>query len=628
MSNFAIGASIKTTKVRSNIQANEIDLYVYNRRRPPTGRSLIDNYTGFIQGGNPYVIVYLPQVYYYAKVIRNLVNVGWANVYQGTSMSDLRAAVNAYLGYNYQYQYSDGYLGADDEIYVYQIDYVDIYKVDISNNSVSNLTPAKPCYIDLLRGYRLDPRVAPSIKAITPTKSGFIDIGYYRQNLLEPIPGLKSIDWIEHTVLLEENKPILLPIVEAVLGGLWISDPDIEAQIKELPNLVNEYAFSDYFPLAVSGLFSYWNTLFANAIAIPDQVPTGTLAEYSTSTLISTNYKVIGANNNVWNNASPIDDINADITHPMFAVDSSRTYNYHFKPQLNGSFGDLVMDSPRLINMSVWMQDLILALEPESNKTTDLTSTPPKHTLGWHITNGGGDSQKVKEIHKALEADKYSKNELNPNAKRVTSLGWLINRQAEVLGIRYNANGKIDKDKEKKLAREVIPANKVLDQKKYGGSCFGDEKLLVRRLNNHFGKNGIESGGVVGVADLPQLMLEVLDQLNLSLGVQESSAIEIKHDGQTHRYPNLLALVTEIAIHQFNQSQYSKSTHISSLVTQQQTGEIIGGLGLPTVSKQLLRTVNGNNAAIPYWGIAPQASIAKKIDTCAYNVGLVLGQVT
>ena len=232
------------------------------------------------------------------------------------------------------------------------------------------------------------------------------------------------------------------------------------------------------------------------------------------------------------------------------------------------------------------------------------------------------------EIHKSLNAGKYSKNELSPDEDRITTLGWLINRQAEVLGIRYNANGKIDKDKEKKLAREMIPSGKVLDQKKYGGSCFGDEKLLVRRLNNHFGKDGVESGGVVGVADLPQLMLEVLDQLNLSLGVQESSAIEIKHDGQTHRYPNLLALVTEIAIHQFNQSQYSKSTHISSLVTQQQTGEIIGGLGLPTVSKQLLRTVNGNNAAIPYWGIAPQASLAKKIDTCTYNVGLVLGQVT
>jgi hypothetical protein len=232
------------------------------------------------------------------------------------------------------------------------------------------------------------------------------------------------------------------------------------------------------------------------------------------------------------------------------------------------------------------------------------------------------------EIHKALQAGKFSKNELNINDDRYTTLGYYIEKTASLLGHRLDANGEIDKQREKALTRNILSPTSKPDPKKHGGSSFGHESLLVRRLNNHFNNDKIEDGGVVSVPDLPQLMLEVLDQLNLGLGIQESSAIEIKHDGQTHRYPNLLALVTEIAIHQFNQSQYSKSTHISSLVTQQQTNEIIGGLGLPTVSKQIIRTVNGKNAAIPYWGIAPQASLAKKIDTCTYNVGLVLGQVT
>jgi hypothetical protein len=456
-------------------------------------------------------------------------------------------------------------------------------------NTASAPVAEKPNYLCFANGYYLDNRTIPSNPKIIPTVSGIETIGYYQKNPMEAIPDLTTIEWREYQIECKKDQPIYLPIDNLFLGTLYCS-PELKTLISATAVAITEYSWSDAFPDAIPAIFSHWMTLYSPLAAAQNSITpntTGFSTTLSTKTIqtfeLDRVVRRISANNNCWQ-TTPIAELDNDLnplpTHPMFFVNAARTYDYHFSPQTKG-IGSLTMDSPRLI-----------------------------------------------EIHKALDAGKFSKNELNSNKDRYTTLGYYIEKTASLLGHRLDANGEIDKQREKALTRNILPPTSKPDPKKHGGSSFGHESLLVRRLNNHFNKDKIEDGGVVAVPDLPQLMLEVLDQLNLGLGIQESSAIEIKHDGQTHRYPNLLALVTEIAIHQFNQSQYSKSTHISSLVTQQQTNEIIGGLGLPTISKQIMRTVNGKNAAIPYWGIAPQASIAKKIDTCTYNVGLVLGQVT
>jgi hypothetical protein len=426
---------------------------------------------------------------------------------------------------------------------------------------------------------RATPFNAGSVR-IVPTQNELLEVGYYRDNSTKSIRGLRSIDWFSYTIEVKKDKPIYLPIKGCVLGTLWISDPAIESQLRAMQNDSTEYAVSDYFPSAVPALFSYWMGLYSIEDAKILPVGTGSLISESETRQVSSSLKILGANNDVWKNANIVDDVGFDIGHPLFEIDQERTFNYHFKPQTDGSFGDLVMDSPRIIEL-------------------------------WN--------------HFCSETP--YENDIDKDKPRLDTHGKRLKRTSEILGYRLNANGEIDKKIEEEYTRHIVPPKSKVDKRKYGGNSFGSYGMHVRRLPNHFDRNQIKDGGVVAIHDIGQLLLEILDQLNLAIGIQEAGAIELKHEGKIHKYPNLLALTTDIAIHQFNQTSYAKSTHISSLVTQEQTKEIIGGLGLPTVSKSIRREVNGKVAGIPYWGIAPQASLARKIDTCTYNVGIVLGQV-
>jgi hypothetical protein len=432
----------------------------------------------------------------------------------------------------------------------------------------------EPNYIDLLNGY--DHLLKPKNPKIVPKFSSKLSIGYYRPNRSEPILGLSSIDWFEYQIEVIKDRPIILPIDDVVLGTLWISNLTIANQIKALPNILGSYDWGDLFPENIDVLFVRWRSQYHQPL------PT-----YSGDILIETTYsppivtvRRLGANNNIWKNGSIVEDIEVDSEHPMFLVDELRTFNYHFKPQSDGSFGDLVMDSPRIIEL-------------------------------WN--------------HFCSETP--FQNDIDQDKPRLDTHGKRLKRTSEILGYRLNANGEIDKKTEEEYTRHIVPPKSRIDKTKYGGNSFGSHGMHVRRLPNHFDRNQIKEGGVVAIHDIGQLLLEILDQLNLAIGIQEAGAIELKHEGKIHKYQNLLALTTDIAIHQFNQTQYAKSTHISSLVTQEQTKEIIGGMGLPTVAKSIRREVNGKVAGIPYWGIAPQASLARKIDTCTYNVGIILGQV-
>ncbi len=451
-----------------------------------------------------------------------------------------------------------------------------------------------PNYSHLLTGYKpLDTRdIAESITFTSPI-TGKCKIGYYQSDLSEGatsygvtdtrypkaknITRLKTINWVSFELDLTVGKQVTLDLSYLVLGTLHCSNSSVMGAI-----LSGVIPSGNYYPIsvmahdstAIASLFTAWIALWsASDLDESDATPSdwnSLITLRSTKRIAQTVYsKILTASSNPWSNA-PIGNNN-------FAPTADNEYH----PMLtDNQIGVFNLNSPQLIDIST-----------------------------------------------ALAASKYSRNELNPNSPRVTNLGYLTNRIAEVLGIRLDANGEINKQNEKGKTRRLLKEKEKLDNKKYDGNSFASDGMVVRRLTNYFDRKYIKSGGTVAIHDLPQLMLEILDQINLGIGLQESGAIEIKNGNNTHRYPNLLALVTEIAIHQFNQSDYAKQTHISSLVTQEQTKELIGGLGLPTVSKNIIREVNGKKAGIPYWGIAPQASLAKKIDTCTYNVGIVLGQL-
>jgi hypothetical protein len=446
----------------------------------------------------------------------------------------------------------------------------------------------KPNYMALVNGYSLDNRLFPEdYPVIIPTKTETVKIRYYHRNDLESIPELKSIDWLIYDCNLVEGVPYKLPLKDCVLGTLKCDSSDLITALLSVTNSIGRYPYSSLLETDIPVLFAAWTALYAAYISTPVTPPSVTFSVI-TNTSTTTRQElapilhVLGANNNAWNNRDvPTDDLNFDISHPMFAVDNPRAFTWHVATQIDGSFGTLVMDSPRLI-----------------------------------------------EIHAALDAAKFAYNTLEPADPRVTNLGHLIAKTAELLGYHPNDNGEYIVADEKQKIRRLVKDDETVDQAEYGGNYFASEGMLVKRVPNAFNARGeIVSGGVAMVHTLPEYLAEMQDQLRIALNLQESGAIEIKDGDRTYRYAGQLQLLTDLvlgvaAIHQLVHQGY-----ISSLVTQQQTGEIIAGMGLPTVNRVTNIAIDNKLEQIPYWGIAPQHSLARKIDTVGYNVGIVTGQL-
>jgi hypothetical protein len=228
-----------------------------------------------------------------------------------------------------------------------------------------------------------------------------------------------------------------------------------------------------------------------------------------------------------------------------------------------------------------------------------------------------------------LGGNKYGTNEIDNTKDRVTNLGFLVNRIAQVLGIRLDADGKLDEELEKTTNRRLHANGKeVNDLQKFNPNCFASEGMLVRHLPNKFSPNGTEAGGYRKVRDIPQLLAELHEQANSAMGYQEGTAIEIQVDGQTYRYPNQLALMTEIFVTLKQSAVYSKGAFFSSVVGEQSIKEVIGGLGLRTVDKYVEFTVAGKIVKLYYKGVSASQSIRRKMSAMATNIGTIIGNIT
>lgn len=474
--------------------------------------------------------------------------------------------------------------------------------VEHQNSTMFEDVPAD--YMDLLGGYSLDNRSKPANPpAITIEKSGSIRIGYYRENNLEPIPGLRSIDWHEQRVDIIKDKLTVLPIVNPVLGTVIISgdiSTDVIAAMIGISPAPNTYSWSYFIYGSADLLFDEWAALFDTALGglnLPPILSPSyfTLTPYIVYTPLANisikkfkrifkpnKLRVLAANNNAWNNQVNIpNNINFDSLHPMFVVDDSRAYDWHILPQPDGSIGKLIMDSPNTI-----------------------------------------------AIANALGAFKHGYLPSDPTLPSEVTLGDRILKVSELLGYRPDEDGTYSVATEKTKARRVVPDKERIEEEDYGGNYYARKGMLVKRSINGFDSKGkIVSGGVAMIHDIPQLIVEMQDQLNMALGLQESGAIEIKDGDRTYRYPNQLAILTDLALSVAAIHQLAHQAYVSSLVCQQQTKEIISGMGLPTVNRSTNITIDNKLEQIPYWGVAPQHSLARKIDTVAYNVGIVTGQL-
>jgi hypothetical protein len=288
-----------------------------------------------------------------------------------------------------------------------------------------------------------------------------------------------------------------------------------------------------------------------------------------------------------------------------------------------------------LDELTLQVDDIHKALEAKKYKkevaavigtgTVDNPETPAIRTLGYSIANGGG--QKLNDIHQALDAGKYS---IDPITKkqRVSNLGWHINRQSEILGIRVKADGTIDVATEKtENIRLHVEGNSTNNEQEFNPNCFGSKGMLVRHLPNKFSTSGTQAGGYRKIKDIPQLLAELHEQANSAMGYQEGTAIEIQLDGQTYRYPNQLALLTELFVTAKQTATYSKGAFFSSLIGEQSIKEVMAGLGLRTVDKFLEFKVAGKTAKLYYKGISASQSIRRKLSAVTTNIGIAIGNI-
>jgi hypothetical protein len=266
----------------------------------------------------------------------------------------------------------------------------------------------------------------------------------------------------------------------------------------------------------------------------------------------------------------------------MFIVNNQRAFDWHVKPQSDGSYGNLTMNSPML-----------------------------------------------EEVHASLGAGKWGINPDDPLVPRVDNLGWRINRTNQVLGIRVKTDGTIDEELEKTTNRRLhAEGSATNDPQKFNPNCFGSEGTLVRHLPNKFNGAGTTSGGYRKVKDIPQYLAELHEQANAAMGYQEGTAIEINIDGQTYRYANQLALMTDLLITMKQTATYSKGAFFSSVIGEQTAKEIMGGLGLRTVDKFLEFNVAGKVVKLYYKGISASQSIRRKMSAMATNIGTIIGNIT
>jgi hypothetical protein len=435
----------------------------------------------------------------------------------------------------------------------------------------------KPQIKDYFTGYVLDskPYKLDIDIYVIPIQDGSIKLHYY---YLEDEEDNYDCDGLKHRAVSIQTQHLKLvkdiphrllvsciPCSITLDGNSELCD-DIKAQIK----ISNIKSFPDYLPTIKSS----WEALYEQRknllIANPKLITTISLEVKSYIWAATPRWGQVGISDR--NTGQGIGE----------TINDTLIFDKYFKPQLDGTFGSYTMP----------------------------------------------DTAMLKNISATLDADKWSFNYDDPTKPRVDNLGWRINRLCDILGIRVNTDGTINSEKDKKLVRQVIDNKKYIDPKKIGVTTFGELGMVVKRINNRFkNKDEIVSDQCVIIQDIPQQIQEYFEQINLALGIQESSAIEIKQGDTTARFNSQLEILIELVNLLSSGNEMTRAGLISTLITQSQTNELIAGLGLPSVTKTIPIKIDKKVHQVPFKGIAAHRSISQEIATCTYNVGIATGQL-
>jgi hypothetical protein len=483
----------------------------------------------------------------------------------------------------------------------------------------------KPCYFDLVYGYRLDKRSIPQqITLVSPVNTK-IRVCYYRLNPYEQFrekeKELTSLDYTDREIILKKNIPYTLKVQGIVLGTLFIDSGSINISSAENSSSYYPLEYLMYNPVLIGNLFFHWRTLFNTELQQKETDHPYFFSRYPSSkqALPSTgkNLKILTASNDYWHNSTSFNDLGYDSNHPFF--------NTNTNPVVLPAHPKIQFDTPGIIiekyNDSMVSTNMIIqnhfALQQDNSYGNLTMNSPLVIEIG----------EMMEKVFLALEAEKYSVDENNPNEPRVATLGNYIEKIAYLLGYRPEPDGTFIKSVEKGRVKKIISKDKQLDDKKIGVTNFAEEGMVLKRINNRFKKDEIVSDQCVIVKDFPQLIGEYHEQVCLALGIQESSAVEIKKTDSTARYKSQLEMLTEVLNLVVVSNEMTRSILVSSLVTQSQSNETIAALGLPSVTKTIPVTIDKKTTQIPYKGVAAHRSISQEIATCTHNIGIVAGHL-
>lgn len=240
------------------------------------------------------------------------------------------------------------------------------------------------------------------------------------------------------------------------------------------------------------------------------------------------------------------------------------------------------------------------------------------------------DSIRIKEIHEALEAEKFCKDDKKPQDRRVANLGYYIERIARVLGISVNSDGSIRSIRQSKYVKQddIIPAGWAIGQ---WGRNQGGEKEGQQGGNKEHDKDGlvyevrsgkfevdpntgqpsiVTEGGYVLVENLPQLIHIIMDDFDKALGMQDSGALVLPKSDRTGfaAFEGLTSINAEIAFMLSVISQYVAQTQISNLKCQAMLQEVLAAIGMPIELKAFQVDIGEEEPVdVPYPGLREDA---------------------
>ncbi len=456
-------------------------------------------------------------------------------------------------------------------------------------------------------------------RPITLANTGVIKYNYLKLKDNESPPLLCRVFY---ELEVEAGQTKYLPIDNASPFSLSISSDNpalaIEtiAKIKSLPSVGQPS--SRLFLDALDSVVAEWESLATESVDNPIAPPTAPF---------------------VWNGVS-YSSINVTLQstqiykiEPLHKFYPATNNIWHQSELVVAGINDI--DNPSYYKGDEYVIDRFFGLTPDGKDLVNDFEDKPMPTNPYTL-----------EIHAALNAGKYATyTPTKPDGTpvlgadgtasilpRVANLGHLIEKSAKFIGYSPAPDGNtfIDPKKDTRL-RKRISKKEQFDRNQFGGNNFGTEGTIVPWLPNEVKtkdrKDNIVDGEYEKIYTLPQLIQSVLDQINRALGIQEGSNLQVQMANESVLYPNQLAILVDILKKVSNSQDYNFKAYNSSLVTQEQTKEIIGGLGLPTVFKSIRTSTSTKNkfVNIPYVGIEGSASLQKEIATVGYNVALVAG---